>query len=251
MNYIKFKVYNINQIGGYKILDLVNLIQNSSDEKGPLEIHSNKGKKTKYFPMYTSIEEAVSASPTKGCHLVIPGLLPANGSSWKYQNEKQIFYMPNDIKPHFHGDATHHNANFDINKVFKLSTKMFDSVKDKKLEEYRQNLKLFNLGKSNQPIETWIHWRIPYNEKEYPKIIVKKNSIIWWDFNSNHHNLVLVNQNQYENNLFTKDNIKISEGNKSMEIIVTIMDLIGTYYFACTIPGHASVGHKIIIEVID
>ena len=251
MNYIKFKVFNINQIGGNKTLDLVNLIQNSSDHKGSLEIHSNQGQKTKFFPMYTTIKEAVAASPTQGCHLVIPGLLPANGSSWKYQNEKQVFYMPNDIKPHFHGDATHHNASFDIEKVFKLSTKMFDSVKDKKLEEYRNNLRLFYLGIPKQPIETWIHWRIPYNKREYPKISVKKNSIIWWDFNSMHHNLVLVDKDQYEQNLFTKDNIKISEGNKSMEIIVTIMDTIGTYYFVCTKEGHANLGHKIIIHVID
>ena len=251
MNYIKFKVVNINQTGGTKILDLVNLIQNSSDEKEPFEIHSNKGKKTKFFPMYTSIEKAVTASPTQGCHLVIPGLLPANGSSWKYKNEKQVFYMPNDIKPHFHGDATHHNGNFDIEKVFKLSTKRFDYVKDKKLEEYRQNLKLFNLGKSNEPIETWIHWRIPYNTKEYPKIIVKKNSIIWWDLNSMHHNLVLVDKNQYDINIFNKNLIEISEGNKHMEIIVTIMDTIGTYYFVCTKKGHANLGHKIIIDVTD
>lgn len=251
MNYIKYKVFNLYQIGGNKILNLINISQNDKEE-GPLQINSTKGKKTLFSPMYTTIKGAVKASPTNGCHLVIPGLLPAYGSKWKYPNKEQIFFMPNDLKPHFHGDATHHNANFDIKKVFKLSTKKFDSVKDKKLEDYRKNLNLFNLGEPNQPIETWIHWRIPYNNIEYPKIIVKKNSIIWWDFNSIHHNLFLVNKDQYEKNLFNnKNNIKISQEKKSMEIIVTIMDIIGTYYFACTVQGHASQGHKIIIEVED
>jgi len=251
MNYIKFKVFNFYQTGGTKFIDLVNLMKNNSNQKGPLEIHSDQGENTKFFPMYASLKEAVSASPTKGCHLVIPGLLPANGSRWKHPYRNEIFFMPNDVKPHFHGDATHHNANFDIKKVFKLSTKMFDFVKDKKLEKYRKNLNKFNLGMPNQPIETWIHWQIPYNKKEYPKIIVKKNSIIWWDFNSMHHNLVLVDKNQYDTNIFNKNLTEISEGNKHMEIIVTIMDTKGTYYFVCTKEGHANLGHKIIIQVKD
>ena len=43
-----FKVFNINQIGGNKTLDLVNLIQNSSDHKGSLEIHSNQSQKPNF-----------------------------------------------------------------------------------------------------------------------------------------------------------------------------------------------------------
>ena len=134
MNYIKFKLFNFYQTGGTKLIDLVNLMKNNSNQKGPLEIHSDQGKKTKFFPMYTSVEEAVSASPTKGCHLVIPGLLPANGSRWKDPYSNEMFFMPNDVKPHFHGDATHHNANFDIKKVYIMTNEknlnIFNEIKD-------------------------------------------------------------------------------------------------------------------------
>ena len=66
-----------------------------------------------------------------------------------------------------------------------------------------------------------------------------------------HHNLVLVDKNQYDTNIFNKNLTEISEGNKHMEIIVTIMDTKGTYYFVCTKEGHANLGHKIIIQVND
>lgn len=86
----------------------------------------------------------------------------------------------------------------------------------------------------------------------YKTLIVKKDSIIWWDF-SNEHNLRLINdKSRYDDNV-SDDNldIKIKDNlNQNMNIVVTIMDEIGTYYFLCSVSGHASVGHKIIIKVI-
>jgi len=251
--YHKIKIINlnkINQIGSsLYTVDLINF-NNKKQKLGLLKIHSDKGKKTLFSPIYNTIEEATKNSPTNTCHLVIPGLLPTSNSKWKkYNNE--IFFMPNDKTPHFHGDATHHMGHFNINEVFLMSSNKYSYVQNKKLTKYRNNLRLFNSGYNNQPIETWIHWQIPYNKLEYPSVRVKKNSIIWWDFNSIHHNLCLVSREQYNNNIFSNNLIKISKGNNPMEILVTIMDKVGIFYFACTIEGHAALGHKIKIIVED
>jgi hypothetical protein len=103
-------------------------------------------------------------------------------------------------------------------------------------------------------VETWIHWRIPYDKKEYPTLKVKKDSIIWWDFNNEHHNLNIVNEKSYNKNTINDDtdiNIGklVTPQHGNMQIIVTIMDEPGTYYFLCSIKGHAELGHKIKIIV--
>ena len=45
--------------------------------------------------------------------------------------------MPNDKKPHFHGDAPHHAAKFDINSVWIMSQNNYVSVKGKQIEQFR------------------------------------------------------------------------------------------------------------------
>ena len=40
------------------------------------------------------------------------------------------------------------------------------------------------------------------------------------------------------------------ESEKNSQTLVTIMNKRGTYYFVCTVKGHAELGHKIIIKVI-
>jgi hypothetical protein len=106
----------------------------------------------------------------------------------------------------------------------------------------------FNNGESSTPVETWIHWMIPYNKEEYPKLIVKKNSIIWWDYN-NHHNLNFVSEKSYNENKVDKNDILLPNENKKLQVKVTIMDTVGNFYFLCSVPGHAEDGHKIKIIV--
>ena len=159
--------------------------------------------------------------------------------------------MPNDLIPHFHGEAQHHSNNmgFKINNVFLLSNKKLKTVENKKLVKYRKLLIDFNNGKKNTPIETWIHWKIPYNKKEYPTLIVRLNSIIWWDF-TNDHNLNLVSKINYYNNISDSKDVLIKNDNTKFQVKVTIMDKIGTFYFLCSVGSHAKQGHKIIIKVI-
>jgi hypothetical protein len=38
---------------------------------------------------------------------------------------------------------------------------------------------------------------------------------------------------------------------KKLQVKVTIMDKIGTFFFLCSIEGHSKLGHKITIEVIE
>ena len=218
-------------------------------EKG-IDVYDNESKQ-KYSPMYHHPKNAKKASKTNSTHLVIPGLLPASNRTWKDFPKNKVFYMPNDLKPHFHGDAEHHKADkgFGIDKVFLVSSKDFKEVPNKQLKEYRRKLVGFNNGFSNTPIETWIHWRIPYDKKDYPELFVKKDSIIWWDFD-NMHNLKLVSEDNYENNITDDSDILISDDPKELQVIVTIMDKVGKYYFMCTRTGHAEAGHKIIINVV-
>ena len=160
--------------------------------------------------------------------------------------------MPNDKTPHIHGAATHHmDSGFKLDRAFVLSNLKYKKT-NKQLNNFRNDLDLFNNGHKNTPIETWIHWKIPSNKLPYKTLIVRMNSIIWWDF-SKHHNLWLINdKSRYDNNLFDELlDIEIKDNmNQNINIVVTIMDKIGIYYFLCSFPGHASIGHKIIIEVI-
>ena len=222
------------------------------------EIYDNVSKK-KYSPMFLNPLNAKKLSKTNSVHVVIPGILPASNRTWKNYSNNQAFYMPNDLKPHFHGDAEHHQAGkgFDIDEVFLVSSEDFVEVENKQLAEYRAKIEDFNYGLPNTPVETWIHWKIPYNQKPYPKLIVKKDSIIWWDFND-HHNLNLVSKYGYDNNKAGYDSVLLAQahshhnGSKhNLKVIVTIMDKPGTYYFLCSVPGHGQLGHKIIIEVTD
>lgn len=236
------------------IIDLTNLNPTNTELSKDFEIKS-KIEKKKFYPMFLNPKDAKKASKSKTIHLAVPGLIPASPDVWKnYKNKNQIFYMPNDKKPHFHGDAPHHAAKFSIDQVWLMSKNKYKKVKNKQIEEYRskRGIKNFNNGKSSTPVETWIHWRIPYDDKEYPMLKVRKHSIIWWDF-INMHNLMLINNKKdYDNNIFNSNNsIKISTDKPQKETLITIMDKVGKYYFACTILNHAKYGHKIVIKVIE
>ena len=158
--------------------------------------------------------------------------------------------MPNDFIPHFHGSASHHEGNgFQLNRVFILSKKQFIKT-SKKLETFRDNLEGFNDGEPETPIETWIHWKIPDNKIQYKDLKIRKNSILWWDF-KDWHNLYYCSKESFNNNEVNKKDIKIKDNlNKGKNIVVTIMDKIGDYYFICSVTGHAKNGHKIKITVV-
>lgn len=230
------------------IIDLTNIVPEIKliEEPNGLQIMTDAKSKNLFSPMFENPLNAKETSPSDSIHLVIPGLMPVLPEKWKDFDKNKIFYMPNDIKPHLHGSASHHMGDgFKLDRAFSLNKNEFIQT-DKKLTNLRGNLDSFNNGEANTPIETWIHWKIPSDEKQYKNLKVKKHSIIWWDFND-HHNLFLVNSNKA-----TSDDINISDNlNESMNIVVTIMDKIGTYYFICTVPGHAELGHKIQIEVIE
>lgn len=207
----------------------------------------------KFEPMFLTVEGAKNKSPTDSVHLVIAGLLPAPDDNFKKYPKDQIFYMPNDHTPHHHGKASHHMGDgFKLNRAFVMSKLDYTDV-NKQLKEFRPKLKDFNNGQSKTPIETWIHWTIPSNKKPYPNLIVKKDSIIWWDF-TDHHNLYLItDKTRYDNNDKPNidDDIEITDNvNDGMNIVVTIMDAVGIFYFMCTVSGHADLGHKIQIKVI-
>ena len=96
---------------------------NTKNKKKDLTIKS-KIEKKKFYPMFLNPLDAVKASKTKTIHLAIPGLMPAYPDVWvNYKDKNQFFYMPNDKKPHFHGDAPHHIAKFKIETVWLLSKK--------------------------------------------------------------------------------------------------------------------------------
>lgn len=261
LKYLKYKqkylLIKKKQIGGSKssndMIDLTNIKPNIQlVEMDSIEIKDSANKLFK--PMFENPLNAKKISPTDSVHLVIPGLMPAYDRGWKKYSKKKIFYMPNDFKPHFHGDAMHHMNmdGFSVNKVFSINDNKFVDVLNKKLEKYRQKIINFNNGEESTPIETWIHWKIPYNEKEYPQLKVKKDSIIWWDF-TNMHNLKLVSKENYNNNKSNNnEDILIKLNNNKLQIIVTIMNKIGTYYFLCSVGNgaHAELGHKITIQVI-
>ena len=160
--------------------------------------------------------------------------------------------MPNDLKPHLHGSASHHIGDgFKLNRAFSLNKNKFIET-NKKLEKFRSKLKSFNKGEANTSIETWIHWKIPSDKKQYKDLKVKKHSIIWWDFDDNHNLYYVKSKNRFDSNEINLDDFDINDDeNEDMNIVVTIMDNIGKYYFICSVPGHAEIGHKIQIEVVE
>lgn len=248
------------QEGGNREIDLTGIVPSTSEHEDAKKVLANYDEPDKFpfFPMFENPNQAKLQSPTKSVHLVIPGLMPAPPNVWKGYDSDKIFYMPNDLKPHMHGEAQHHmpDMSFEITTVYSLKKMKEQNVKDKTIEVYRKKLNQFNNGFPSTPIETWIHWKIPSDKKEYPKLIVKKNSIIWWDY-ENWHNLNIVNEEDYKNNLAQEANLIPKtqfddKGNeKQLQIAVTIMDKVGTFYFLCSITGHSENGHKIIIEVVD
>ena len=238
-------------------IDLTNLHPDITavEDKDGMIVTANYSvvKDKKFEPMFLNPLNAKKISPTKSVHLVVPGLLPAPPKQWDNYSRDQIFYMPNDFMPHRHGEAQHHiTMGFEVNRVFSVNQEAFIDVENKKLKEFRDELVDFNNGKSNTPVETWIHWRIPYDKIEYPTLTVKKGSIIWWDF-KNTHNLNYVTKNSYDNNTAEDEHDRLlqTDADKTLQIIVTIMDKVGEFYFLCSIPGHGGLGHKITIKVVD
>lgn len=237
------------------IIDLTNLKPDKTFEenKEGLKIRTSKKKKKNFSPMFENPLNAKKISKTESIHLVVPGLMPVLPETWKEYDEKKIFYMPNDFIPHFHGSASHHEGDgFQLNRAFILSKKDFIET-SKKLKTFRDKLEGFNDGKPETPIETWIHWKIPDNKIQYKDLKIRKNSILWWDF-KDWHNLYYCSENSFINNKVDeedKENIKIEDNlNKGKNIVVTIMDEIGDYYFICSVTGHAKNGHKIKITVV-
>ena len=252
------------------IIDLTNLKPNKTlkEKKDGLEILTSKKKKINFSPMFENPLNAKKKSPTKSIHLVVPGLMPVLPETWIGYDKKKIFYMPNDFTPHFHGSASHHEGDgFQLDRAFILSKKDFtETTKElkifrdgepetpietsKKLKTYRDKLKGFNDGEPETPIETWIHWKIPDNEEQYKDLKIRKNSILWWDF-KNWHNLYYCSKESFDNNKVNKKDTEIKDNlNKGKNIVVTIMDEIGDYYFICSVTGHAKNGHKIKITVV-
>ena len=228
-----------------------NMIAENMNINEPFTIYSNRDQ-MKYFPVFYSLDEALSASPSRGVHLIVPGLLPAPDGKWKTGSPHKIYYMPNDSKPHHHGDAPHHLVDWDISEVFEMKDMKWHSVENKRIQKYRnvKGILDFNKGLGNKPVETWIDWRIPHNKKQYPELIVKKNSIIWWDF-YNTHNLGMVNtKRKYSVNDLSDVRVISKNSDKKSQTLVTIMNKVGVYYFVCSVKGHAKLGHKIIIKVI-
>lgn len=248
-NILNSKKNNIMCGGGGNIIDLTELKPSGKSE--PLEGKTIYAKieKGEFSPVFENPLKAKRLSPTSGVHISVPGLMPASNDTWEDGSNK-IYYMPNDKKPHLHGDAPHHQAMFEIDEVYQMNEDKYFPTENKQIARYRntQEIKDFNAGKNNTAVEVWIHWRIPYDKKEYPELIVRKNSIIWWDF-TNHHNLFIVdNVDNYNNNNF--GNSKEISRNKELNTLVTFMNKKGTFYFACTKPNHAKWGHKIKITVI-
>ena len=260
MNNIYMKYFiKYSQTGGdmesNNIIDLTNLKPDKTlkEKKDGLEILTSK--KKKFSPMFKNPFNAKKISTTNTIHLVVPGLMPVFPETWKKYKKKKIFYMPNDFIPHFHGSASHHEGDgFQLNRAFILSKKQFIKT-SKKLETFRDNLEGFNDGEPETPIETWIHWKIPDNKKQYKDLKIRKNSILWWDF-KNWHNLYYCSKESFDKNKVNEEdeeNIKIEDNlnkGKGKNIVVTIMDQIGDYYFICSVGNHAKSGHKIKITVV-
>ena len=250
---MKYSIY-YSQLGGNNIIDLTNITPKIElvEEPNGLQIITDTKSENLFSPMFENPLNAKEASPSDSIHLVIPGLMPVLPETWKNFDKNKIFYMPNDMKPHLHGSASHHIGDgFKLNRAFSLKKNKFIET-SKKLENFRSKLNSFFKGEANTPIETWIHWKIPSDNKQYKDLKVKKHSIIWWDFDDNHNLYYVKSKNRFDSNEINSDDFDINDDeNEDMNIVVTIMDNIGKYYFICSVPGHAEIGHKIQIEVVE
>ena len=57
--------------------------------------------------------------------------------------------MPNDKKPHLHGDAPHHQAKFDIDKVWLMSKNKYVKTSSKQIPEYRNKPGIVSFNKGS------------------------------------------------------------------------------------------------------
>jgi ribosomal protein L39E len=250
---MKYSIY-YSQIGGNNTIDLTNIKPNLDKDEKEFGVKVYTSSKNQFSPMFINPLNARAISPNKSIHLIVAGLMPVLPETWKGYDTKQIFYMPNDFKPHYHGNSIHHSdSKMNITRVFLLSKNDFIDTYEASIKHYRRKLKLFNKGKSNTPIETWIHWKVPSDQKPYKNLKVKKHSIIWWDFTKQHNLNLIIEKDRFENNQINSDDINIFDpGNcDDMNVVTTIFDKVGVYYFLCSEPGHAEMGHKIQIEVIE
>jgi hypothetical protein len=142
--YLKYQTkYNLlEQLGnGYSNeIDLSNIKPFFlNEDKNGVVVYANYTdyKNKKFSPMFVNPLNARILSPTNSIHLVVPGLMPAHNKTWlKYPNNK-IFYMPNDLKPHFHGEAQHHMSDmkgFEIDQIFSIKKKGSIRVENKKIK---------------------------------------------------------------------------------------------------------------------
>ena len=123
---------------------------------------------------------------------------------------------------------------------------------EKQLIAFRNKIKGFSDGQAKTPVETWIHWKIPSDEKEYPTLRVQKDSIIWWDYSDMHNLSYVKSADRYKQNKSNSEDILIEDNvNEGMNIVATIMDKVGKFHFLCSVPGHAGLGHKIVIDVVE
>ena len=146
--YLKYKnkyinLKRINQNGGSnRTIDLTNIKPNTQkkENKSGITVYANyeNYQDKEFSPMFENPLNAKKLSPTMSVHLVVPGLLPASDKSWIDYNKNKIFYMPNDLTPHFHGEAQHHmpsdgKSGFEISQVFLLSKMSLEGVENKRM----------------------------------------------------------------------------------------------------------------------
>ena len=137
----------IKMLGGGDVIDLTDVQPNTAIEEDSGKIVFDNVSTNKFDPMFENPLNAKKFSPTNSVHLVVPGLMPAPDRVWKDYSSDKIFYMPNDLKPHFHGDAQHHmtQGGFEVSKVFSVKNKDFVNVPNKKLKTYRDKITDFNM----------------------------------------------------------------------------------------------------------
>ncbi|MBT93203.1 MAG: hypothetical protein CMA60_00045 [Euryarchaeota archaeon] len=234
------------------VLDLSVIEPHTAKSKKRVVLTDGKPPNNVFSPMFDDPLSAKAASPSDSIHVVVPGLMPAPTEKWLNFASSKLFYMPNDVKPHLHGAASHHLGDgFKLNRAFLMSAEKFVQT-DKRLSRFREKIADFNLGKSATPVETWIHWRIPTDANDYPTLQVRKDSIVWWDYSDEHALAYVKSKERYDKDESHKSDVLIDDNvNQGMNIVVTIMDKVGEFYFNCPVPGHAGLGHKIIIRVVD
>ena len=128
-----------------KLIDLSNLNPKEYLNTKPKKIAAKYEEKI-FTPMCLNPADAIEDSKSETVHLAVPGLMPASPDYWKnYHNRHQIFYMPNDKKPHLHGDAPHHQAKFDIDKVWLMSKNKYVKTSSKQIRNIEINQVLLAL----------------------------------------------------------------------------------------------------------